>query len=401
MISVSFLSPRGLDSGVPVPTMSLRRALSLGATIAVALVVLSLVAGSLLGQPILLSYVETGSMEPTLSPGDGFVAIPTELTGPIEEGDVVVFEAEEIQGGGLTTHRVVGETDRGFVTRGDANPFTDQDSDEPPVREEQIVAVAWQPGGTVLALPNLGTVVGGLQGAMQTLQTRLAGLLGTRSLLGTQGIAYLLFGATAVLYVLDVYFEDDKARERDRGRDTGTSARLLVGAMALGLVLAATAAMAAPAGSQEYTIISAEFESDRPFVIERGDSTSITYPVGNSGFVPVVTFLEPGSEAVDVEPRELHVGSNAVVNATLTLSAPPETGAYRRYVAEHRYLAILPTPVIRTLHGVHPWLPVAVIDALIAVPFYLFGIRLLGTGRIRSRSRDAPSRLARLKGRFL
>jgi signal peptidase len=381
--------------------MSARRYLRLGAELAVAVVVLSLVVGSLLGQPILLSYVETGSMEPTMEPGDGFVAVPAQVAGPIEAGDVIVFEAERIQGGGLTTHRVVGETDRGFVTRGDANPFTDQDSDEPPVRREQVVAVAWQPGGSVLTVPYLGTAVEGLQGAIQTLQVRLAGLLGTRSLLGVQGLAYLLFAATAVLYALDLYLSDGTDRARDRDRDTGTSARLLVGAMAVGLALAATAAMAAPAGSQEFTVVSAEFESDRPLVIERGTSASVPYAVDNGGLVPVVTYLEPGSEAVDVRPRELRIGPRSVANATLTLSAPPETGAYRRYLVEHRYLAVLPPPLIRALHGVHPWLPVAAIDAAVAVPFYLLGTRLVGTGRVRSRSRDAPSRVTRLVSRYL
>jgi signal peptidase len=381
--------------------MSLRRYLRLALTLAVVLVAVSLVVGNLLGQPILLSYVETGSMEPTLAPGDGFVAVPPALAGEAEPGDVVTFRAEEIQGGGLTTHRIVEETEQGYITRGDANPFTDQDGGEPPVKQEQIVAVAWQPGGSVLAIPYLGTVVGGLQGSIQTLQVRLAGLFGTRSLLGLQGLTYLLFGATVVLYVLDVFVSGGGTdRERDRTRETGLDARLLVAAMALGLALAATAAMAAPAGSQEFSIVSAEFESESQFVIEQGSNTTTPYAVGNSGFIPIVTYLEPGSDGVAVSPEQLRVGPNSVRNATLTLSAPPETGAYRRYVVEHRYLAILPPSTIRTLYGVHPWLPVAAIDALIAVPFYLIGTRLIGTGRVRTRSREKPSGLRRLLSRF-
>jgi len=380
--------------------MSIKRTLSVALQAAAVLVVVSLVVGQFLGQPVLLSYVETGSMQPTLSPGDGFVAIPAQIAGGIGPGDVVTFDAQEIQGGGLTTHRVVEETERGYITRGDANPFTDQDNDEPPVRSEQIVAVAWQPGGSGLTIPHLGTAVQTLQDTIQTLQVRRAGLFGTRSLLGVQGLAYLLLGATLVLYVLDLYLDDGTDRERDRGRDTGTNARLLVAAMALGLALAATAAMAAPAGSQEYTIVSAEFESDSPFVLEQGTSTSTNYTVGNSGFVPVVTYLEPGSEGVDVQPRELRVEPHSIENTTLTLSAPPETGAYRRYVVEHRYLALLPPSTIRTLYGIHPWLPVVAIDALVVVPFYLLGVRLLGTGRLRSRSRDSPSSLTRLYHRY-
>ena len=378
--------------------MSPRRLLNFALTAAVAAVVLSLIAGGLLGQPILLSYVETGSMEPTLKPGDGFVAVPAAVAGPIEEGDVIVYEAEEIQGGGLTTHRVVGETERGFITKGDANPFTDQDDDEPPVKSAQAVAVAWQPGGAVLAIPGVGTVVTGTQGALETIQRSLAGLLGTRSLLGVQGLAYLLFAASIIVYAIDLWRADDRSRRgHDRSRDSGTSARLLVAILAGALVLSATATMVVPAGTQEFGVVSADFESENPTVIERGTSESRPYTLGNGGLVPIVSYVEPATEGVAFEPRETVLSPQSTVNATLTLSAPPETGYYRQYVVEHRYLLLLPQSVISGLYEAHPWLPIVAIDALIGVPFYLLGVTLLGTGRIRSRSRDAPSRLTRLR----
>jgi signal peptidase len=83
-----------------------------------ALLLLGLFIGSILGQPVFVSYVETGSMSPTLDSGDGFVAVPTPFAGPIQKGDIIVFEAEKVQRGGLTTHRVVSETERGYITRG-------------------------------------------------------------------------------------------------------------------------------------------------------------------------------------------------------------------------------------------------------------------------------------------
>ena len=43
----------------------------------------SLLLGLVLGQPILFGFVETGSMEPTLSAGDGFVAIPDAIAGDV------------------------------------------------------------------------------------------------------------------------------------------------------------------------------------------------------------------------------------------------------------------------------------------------------------------------------
>ena len=128
--------------------MTPRRMLSLGVEIIAIILIASLIAGQVLGYPVLVGFVETGSMAPTLNPGDGFIAVPTAVAGEISENDVVVFRAQQIQGGGLTTHRIVDEAERGYITRGDANPFTDQDGDEPPVREEQIVAKLFQPAGS-------------------------------------------------------------------------------------------------------------------------------------------------------------------------------------------------------------------------------------------------------------
>ena len=148
--------------------MNLRSTVGSGVIAMLVVVVLAMLVGQQIGQPILLGFVVTGSMSPTLEPGDGFIAVPPSLADEVEQGDVVTFNARQLQGGGLTTHRIVGETEEGYITRGDANPFTDQDSNEPPVQESQIKAVALQLGGDVVAIPNLGTAAIALQGGVET-----------------------------------------------------------------------------------------------------------------------------------------------------------------------------------------------------------------------------------------
>jgi signal peptidase len=360
---------------------------------AVVIVVLSLVIGSLFGQPILLSYVETGSMSPTLESGDGFVAVPIQLDDSIQAGDVTVFEAKKIQGGGLTTHRVVGETDRGFITKGDANPFTDQSNEELPVKRAQVVAKALQMGGHVVVIPHLGTVVEATQSVLSAVQRRLATLLGMSALLGPQGLAYLIFAGTVLWYVVGEW-RAENGRERDRvtSRMAGVDTRLVMGAFAVLLILGATAAMVVPAGTQQYGVVSAESASDRPDVISMGESKSQRYAVENGGFLPMVTYLGPASEGVEIQPQEVYVEGKSVANATVTFHVPPETGYYRRFVAEHRYLAVLPTSTIRTLHEIHPWLPVVVIDAMIAGTFLVLTLPFLGSGPLRDRSRNGTRR---------
>ncbi len=358
----------------------------------VAVVVVALIAGQLLGQPVLLSFVTTGSMEPTLNPGDGFVAVPPELAGGVGQGDVVVFEAEEIEGGGLTTHRIVDVTEQGYITQGDANPFTDQDSDEPPVREPEIVAVAWQPGGSVLAIPGVGTLVTGIQSVLGYLQQWLAQLLGTRALLGTQGIAYLLFGSSIILYFVAGIFETErKDRERTTSRDTGTGSRRVMLVLTLVVLTGATAAMLVPAQTQGFGIVSAEFDSDSPDVIRQGTTESYTYTVHNTGVIPVEVMLEPAGDRIDATPDQLSIESRSRANATVTITAPPETGRYQAYLEQHRYLRVLPKTVIESLYGIHPWVPIVAINTIIGVPFYVFGLLILGEGRVRARKRNGRS----------
>jgi len=373
--------------------MELRNVADTVLTVLLVAALVALALGQFLGQPILLGYVETGSMEPTLDAGDGFLAVPSGLTGEVEEGDVVVFEAEEIQGGGLTTHRVVGETDRGYVTRGDANPFTDQDGGEPPVQEARIVAEALQIGGTVVVIPNLGTAVMTLQGAVDGLQRRLSAAIGTRALLGTQGLALLLFGLSVVAYAVDslvIGSADGKDRARERDRDDGLSIALVLAVLTAVVVVSATAAMVVPAGTQEFGVITAEFDSENPTVIPSGESESVELRVPNAGLVPVHVYLEPESPEVDVEPSHVYVGSRSTETATVTLEAPPRTGYYRMYLREYRYLALLPKPVIAGLYGVHPWLPIVAVNTLLGGGVYLLGRVLVGSGRVRSSDRESP-----------
>jgi signal peptidase len=341
-------------------------------------------------------------MTPTLDSGDGFVAVPPSLVGGIEPGDVVTFRAETLHGGGLTTHRVVEETQKGFITKGDANPFTDQDGGEPPVQRGQIVAVAWQPGGDVLAIPHLGTVIEEARNILASTQRWLAAVLGTRSLLGETGFAYLLFALSASWYTFEVYRDNGTKRDRSRSpsREEGTDPRLIVGVFTLVIVLSATAGMVGPAGTNEYKIVSTERDSTRPGFIQSGTTETVRYRVDNGGVLPVFAYLESGGDGVAVDPASMRVGPRSIMNATVTLSAPSEPGTYNRFVIQHRYLAVLPASHIDALYRVHPWLPVFAIDTLLGVPFYVAGVALVGRGQLRSYSRPNPSRTRRLLNRF-
>ncbi|WP_218644680.1 signal peptidase I [Natronomonas gomsonensis] len=374
--------------------MSLRGYATRGVELLLVLVLVALIAGAALGQPVLLGFVETGSMEPTLEPGDGFVAIPSPVAGDIEEGDVIVFNAQNLQGGGLTTHRVVGETESGYITRGDANPFTDQDGQEPPVTDGQIVAKVWQVNGEVVAIPGLGLLTEAARGMLDSVQRTLAQTFGTRAFLGTQGLALLIAGGGLAVLLFGFLFDDERRQrvvKRTRRRKGIYDPRRLVLAMALFVALVSGGTMVAMSNTQEYGMVSASFDSENPTTVPTNETSNLTYPALNGGQLPVYAFYAPTSNNVDVEPSSMRMDRGESRNVTVTLQAPPETGYYPQYVAEHRYFAVLPFGVVAGLYAVHPWLPTLVTSLLMGGAFLLVGFLLVGASPVRTRSRSRSS----------
>jgi len=351
------------------------------------LLVAALLAGQALGQPVLLSYAETGSMEPTIDAGDGFVAIPAELTGSVDEGDVIVFEAEEVHGGDITTHRVVGVTDEGYITRGDANPFTDQDDGEPPVTDGQVLATAWQVNGEVVVLPNLGTGVSTMQAYITSVQQRIAAALGMPALARIQWVAFLFLLVSAGAFLSGLLGEGRRRRNRDRtqSRKGVYNVGLVIGVLTLLIVATAAGTMLAAGGTQEYGVVSAEFDSDREDVIPKGETATWTVTTRNSGVLPSYAVIEPASSGVEVGSERQYLPPRSDAEATVDITAPPETGYYIRSVAEYRYLAVLPPSVIYGLHSIHPWLAIGTISGVIGAAFALPLVLLFGAGTVRTR----------------
>lgn len=103
------------------------------------------------------SYVVlSGSMEPTISPGDAIIVESVEPSA-IEEGDVITFTRDG--NAYTTTHRVteIRDSEAGleFRTKGDANAQADQ----APVAASQVEGRVASIGGVALVIPLVGNVV--------------------------------------------------------------------------------------------------------------------------------------------------------------------------------------------------------------------------------------------------
>lgn len=365
----------------------------------------ALLLGQVLGQPILLAYVETGSMAPTMQPGDGFIAVPAAVTPPPEHGDIIVFEAQELHGGGLTTHRVVNRTEAGYITRGDANPFTDQAGVEPPVSESQIVAEALRINGEVVVIPDLGT-------GIRTIQESLSGVAGlitaTLSIgvlfesAGTaQSLVWIGIGVIGVGVIADAVTSNRRTSRSERRSNYIKTSTFLLG-LVLIVITPATASMVLSSGTTSFDIVSSQAPNEDPFVIGVGDEATIKYRMLNDGFIPVLTVIEPNHPDLSVKRSVFIVPGQSAEVTLLTVQAPESTGAYSRSISEWRYIPILPRSVILFLHGIHPYIAMAVIDIVLVILALSVGLVTIGLQPLRLRSEDRNITLVqRLKRRFL
>lgn len=349
------------------------------------LLIIALLLSQLLGQPI-IAFVETSSMEPTLEPNDGYLAIPALFVDDVEEGDIILFEAQELGGGELTTHRVVDETEEGYLTKGDANPFVDQEGDEPPVVEGQIKAVALELNGGPVVIPGLGATIGGTTDLLGVFRDRVLKPVGLGSVETTTiSSGILVLGLSLMVFNLLTGTTD--GRTRTRSRSVFDNAALLIALLTLAVVVPVNFSMLLPSGVYQYEVISSVKPIDAEQVIQAGGTSEITYFMRNSGHIPVAVFLEPASSGVETPEGYTYVGRQTTVNTSVTMHAPEETGVYARFVREYRYLVVLPPSLIATLHKIHPILAYAAINVTVAAAVILLAVSSLGTGRLRIRSK--------------
>lgn len=363
--------------------MDLRSAAGTAVTVLLLLSVGLILVTQVFGFPSPVSFVATDSMEPQLEPGDGFIGVPKPLAGDIEPGDVITFEAQEVGGGGLTTHRVVDETNQGYITKGDANPFRDTAAGEPPVQESQIQLVVVQFNGEIVAIPYIGRLQRIAQGTIATVINGL-GVGGVSA--SNPGIIVGVVGFILVV-VSGLYEAFTPENERTltrsiRRKGVIDSSVLLVGLLVV-LSLPLLSVSAVPSSTDELTIISSTSpDPDDPSIIEAGNYTEGNVTLENGQPIPMVIIIEPASEGIEVYDQILPAASGETVPSTFRIYAPNETGPFVRSRSTHYYIHSLPASVIASLHRIHPVVALTVTIGVVLAPVAIGFLLVVGNRQI-------------------
>jgi signal peptidase len=315
--------------------------------------VLALSAVAPAASPVVLTSPATGSMQPTVATDSLVLVVDTDP----EVGDVALFQSPDHDRPVL--HRLVGTTaDSGtFLTQGDANDRTDQQTGSPPVAPDRIYGTVPTVFGYPLAIPFLGRVL-----TNPVLFGGIWGLLGLSLLYSTSGGEMVRESVAAV------------------------SLRVHVLVLAVVVVIALPiAVLGVPATSQTHILTTTTAPADDPSLVRPGETGRRTVVVSS----PVMWGLHHSvhvSGDLHVTATESRPRSNtmAVTVANEPARAP---AVHRGTVTVYSYPAVLPAGTIGTLAAVHPGVAALATASVLGGGFALLGLVLIDPGRTVRASR--------------
>jgi signal peptidase len=313
-------------------------------TLVIIVLAVSSIAGALLERPVLISYVTSGSMVPTIHENDIIFINP--LATNYRVGDIIVFESN----GKWICHRIFAITEKGFLTKGDNNIAIDQLEGQSAVKQSKIAGKVVTFNGKPVIIPGVGDKIG---------------LISTYAL----EHKYLLLALLIIAGLFQVAGEGGKVRKKSRRYVKVRFAQLYVAA-SFSVLLLLTAVSALMIGGQDIQYGTTMAGNVRPEWVLPGATFERTILVENRGFYPFLYVVkDDGGRASVREWFVLDPGESKEVE--VVIKAPKETSIYSEHVIIARYLPVAPIGFLTVLAFYNHFLPILIIDLEFALFFAL------------------------------
>ena len=321
--------------------------------VAIVLAVTS-ITGALLERPVLMSYVTSGSMTPTIHENDLIFINP--IATDYRVGDIIVFESN----GKWICHRIFAITGKGFLTKGDNNIAIDQLEGQSPVKPDKIAGKVVTFGGKPLIVPKVGDKIGLL--STYALEYKYLMLV----LLITAGLFQIASGG-------GVRRRKSKRYVKVRFSQIFVIASFLV-------ILLLTAVSALMIGGQDIQYGTTMAGNVRPEWVLPGSTFERTVLLKNVGLYPFLYVVkDDGGRASVREWFILNPGESREVK--VVIKAPKETSIYSERIIITRYLPVAPPEFMAYLAFYNHFLPILVVDLEFAL-FLTLLYMLTGTNEV-------------------
>jgi signal peptidase len=300
---------------------------------------LTSVMGFILDRPVLISYVTSDSMTPTLNKGDLFLINPFSKG---KTGDIIVFKIN----GHWTVHRIYAETSEGYITKGDNNVATDQqDNRNSAVKKEDVV-------GTVVTIFN------------KPVKIPYVGIYIQEFSKSTKN----LYIAVIVIVLGSILLTGGKERVRKKRSKRVIKLKYktlytIVSAITIAIILISIVATwgtigfnyaSTLAGGQKEGWYLPNTEFDRPIILK------------NRAFYPMYYILSPKGDRITLDKTDFILMRNGKESVDVHVKVPADTKIYYEQIDVYTYPPLLPVDIIKKLWNLNPYLPLVTFSLEIA-----------------------------------
>ncbi|MDD4833215.1 MAG: signal peptidase I [Lutispora sp.] len=327
----------------------------------VAIVLTAAITSALWDKPMIFSSVRSNSMYPSFQRSDMILIKSISDKDTVNIGDIVVFKVEEggLSSKGWIVHRIIeGNEEIGYITKGDANDYTDQASGGTgPIKREWIVSKVLTIGNKPLKIP----LIGYLTLWMEKLQAN----------------PYTMPVIAVILAAIVGISELINGKKKRRKKKSGLDLQLVYffGGLTISIIMGATML----ATSQrlilpyEVSVSSAGvIMGSNVGIIKVGDEIEKSLSeLSNKGFFPIVATVTTKDEQIDFSHSLVTLKPGNTIETTMNLKAF-NPGKYESSIYVGMFYPFLPSRLIYNLSAKSYWLALVVVSLIPGFPLMLY-----------------------------
>lgn len=313
-------------------------------------------------KPVLLTVIRSNSMYPVWERGDMVFIVNLKENDKIINEDIIFFKTEEgsLAKKGWIAHRVVsGNLEKGFITKGDANDYTDQDLENSvPIQREWIAGKSFMIGESPLGIPKIGYL----------------SLWAEKY----QGNPYLL-PVIALILAIIIAIGEMKAGKKRHKKGHGVDLQLIyfIGGFTISIIMGGTMA-----ASGQNLKLSYEISKDTQGILmgsnvgilQIGDEvTNPLSDLSNDGIIPSIGVITTEDEQINLSHENLYLTKGQEINSTYTLNAE-KIGKYDSSIRIAIFFPFLPSSLIYFLAQKSYWLTIVLVSLVPGLPLMLYPV---------------------------
>ena len=300
-------------------------------TFVIGLFLITSIVGFVLDRPILISYVYSDSMSPTLEKGDLF------FINPLSKGDVndvIVFKMNSK----WTVHRVYAKEHDGYVTKGDNNVATDQqEGKNPKIPKDAVIGKVITVGGQPLRIPRAGEYIKYLSKKGSNLYIAMAFLVLGAILLTTSG---------------------EERKKKSRKKYIKVKFKTLYAVTASLILVVLVVSIMLSWGTLTFSYSSTLAGGQREGWYLPGSTFEEELTLKNRAIYPFLYFVEAQGDRVEIlSEKSFRIYGGEQEKIKVRVSVPEDTRIYGEKIHVYAYLPILPEGTITKLYHKSPYLP--------------------------------------------